>query len=68
MELGKHLDLGAVAQGTAFYTGHHRDLNMPEGMGLIPLGDRNRDKPEYGVDYLEERMSVDKYTKYNTRS
>jgi hypothetical protein len=39
---------------------------MLYGIGLIPHGDRNRVKPEYGVDYLEERESLDKYSKYYT--
>jgi len=63
--MGNHFDLGALATGTANYTGHHRENDMAKGVGLIPLGDRERDKPEYGVDYLEERQSIDKYSKYH---
>jgi hypothetical protein len=39
------------------YSGRHRDQEMPQGCGLIPVGDRNRCKPEYGKYTLEERDS-----------
>lgn len=58
MQFGKHESLG-VATGKAIYPPAHYD-----GIALIPLGNRERDKPEYGVEYLEERDSVDKYSKY----
>lgn len=48
------------------YTGKHRDNYMLYGVGLIPLGNRNRDIRAYGIDYTEERVSVDKYSKYHT--
>lgn len=57
MSLSKHLDLGELATGTANYRGTHR-----YGIALIPHGNRSRDVQEYGVDYLEERVSIDKYT------
>lgn len=60
------LNLGATAQSSTEYVGQHRDNYMLQGIGFIPLGDRNRDRPEFGIDYAEERMSVDKYSKYTT--
>lgn len=58
------LGIGAASQNTDnSYTGKHRVFGTNRGIGFIPLGDRNRDKPEYGVDYVEERVSIDKYTK-----
>lgn len=66
MELG-NISIGvaqpSMNEGT--YTGKHRDNNMFYGVGLIPLGDRNRAIHEYGIDVLEERDSVDKYSKYH---
>lgn len=41
------------------YTGRHRANEMPEGIGLIPLGDRNR--ALFGSDVAEERESIGKY-------
>ncbi len=66
MEPVRHLNQGVVQPGTITYEGKHRNLEMLYGIGLIPHGDRNRVKPEYGVDYLEERESLDKYSKYYT--
>lgn len=45
------------------YTGRHRVFEMEQGCGFIPHGDRDRVKPEYNE--IEERVSVDKYTKYS---
>jgi hypothetical protein len=64
MELGRSLNQGAASQDSEHYTGKHRSFgNVYHGVGFIPLGDRNRDRPECGVDYVVERDSVDKYTK-----
>ncbi len=63
MEIEKSLR-GVATLDLSIYAGRHRDRETSIGIGLIPLGDRDRDKPEYGVDYLEERNSLDKYTKY----
>lgn len=58
MEIGKHSDLGALARGSANYSGNHRENSgMPKGMGLIPLGNRDRDITAYGIDVVEERGS-----------
>lgn len=65
--LEKHLDLGALATGASTYQGHHREFGSQEmAIGLIPLGDRNRDLIEYGVAYVEERglNGNDGYSKY----
>ena len=58
MEL-KHEYIGELTGNPSQSVGRHRD-----GIGFIPLGSRTRDVEEYGEDYLEERMSIDKYTKY----
>ncbi len=59
MKLGKHLDLGALATGTANYTGFHRDVepigNDPDIVG-IAVGNRST-KPLYGMSEVEERGS-----------
>lgn len=57
MKKGKHLDLGEFAQGTAGYTGYHRDVEpvtKVEGIYGISLGNRST-KPCYGVSEVEER-------------
>lgn len=41
------------------YQGRHRENELPNGVGLIPLGDRNR--ALFGSDVLEERESLGKY-------
>lgn len=46
------------------YIGHHREYMLPKGVGFYPMGDRNRCKSEYGVDTIEERDSIDQYTKF----
>lgn len=67
MEFARPLNQGVAESSTInTYHGKHRNLEMLYGIGLIPHGDRNRVKPEYGVDYLEERESLDKYSKYYT--
>lgn len=64
MEFGTPFDQGVASQNADnSYTGKHRVFGTNRGIGFIPLGDRSRDKPEYGVDYVTERDSVDKYTK-----
>lgn len=53
----KHEFLGEVATGNPLQPiGHHRS-----GVIKIPLGDRNR--AQFGD--MEERISLDKYSKYN---
>lgn len=65
MSNSRHLDLGEeLATGTANYTGYHRDVDPSKGIDIIPLGNKGRDAHEYGVDYIEERQSLDKYSKY----
>ncbi len=59
-----HSELGVSLK--ANYAGKHRDCNMPKGIGLIPLGDRNRAPADEGFGVVEERISVDKYSKYAT--
>jgi hypothetical protein len=48
-----------TANSTVFYEGKHRafyyTVGSPQGTGLCPHGDRNRVKPEYGVDTVEDR-------------
>jgi hypothetical protein len=43
------------------YSGRHREFyyleGRPEGIGLIPHGDRDRCKDEFGVDAVEDRDS-----------
>jgi len=63
----RHYYKGAISTGNPFQPlGKHRDCAMLKGVGLIPLGDRDRDIPE-GIGVLEERLSVDKYSKYSSR-
>lgn len=58
----------SISMGSANYNGHHRANEMSRGVGLIPLGDRNRAKMEYGAEVIEERDSIDQYTKFIGRS
>lgn len=46
------------------YHGRHREYELPKGVGFYPMGDRNRCKAEFGVDSVEERDSIDQYTKF----
>lgn len=39
------------------YEGSHRAFSDGICIGLIPMGDRERVKPEYGVDVVEDRDS-----------
>jgi len=56
MEHGNHALLGEYSTGNILQPkGKHRENAMPRGMGLIPLGDRDRSKPEYNE--LEDRDS-----------
>lgn len=57
---------GAKRVTSTNYAGRHRALEMSKGIGYIPLGDRSRVVTEFGVDFLEERDSLDKYSKYAT--
>ncbi len=59
MEIGRHVYLGEAAKATRSHSGRHREFGTEKAIGLIPLGDRSRDIPEYGVDYIEERNGVD---------
>lgn len=59
MAFPRHLDSGAIATGTASYSGQHREHEMERGWGAFPMGDRSRDIQEFGFSYLEERDSVD---------
>jgi hypothetical protein len=67
MASAKH-EHGEVAQGLANYKGHHREHDMDKGTGLIPVGDRNRAITEFGVTYIEERDSIDYYTRRPNKS
>lgn len=50
--------LGATSnQIIGVYEGKHRIFEMQHGIAFIPVGDRNRCKPEYGVDVVEDRDS-----------
>jgi hypothetical protein len=64
--LFKHLDQGAIATGTSNYTGYHRHYDPYDGFetAILPLGKADQ---VYGIDYIEERQSVDKYSKYHGR-
>ena len=64
MEFGRHSYLGELTGRSAQPNGRHRDLDMPKGIGMIPLGDRHRNDGEYGTGIFEERVSIDPYTKY----
>lgn len=57
MRVGRELYYSklALATGIAFYTGHHREYGLESGRLVIPLGNRDRAKPEYGIEYIEER-------------
>lgn len=67
MELGKHESLGALTGNPYQPPGKHRELEMAQGCGFIPLGDRTRvsDILVYGVTEVEERGSLDRYSKYS---
>lgn len=57
MSLGQHHTLGELTGNPCQPTGKHREQEMTRGRLVLPLGDRNRDKPEYGTDTVEERDS-----------
>ena len=59
METGRHVYLGDVTGNYSQPSGRHRENRMPKGVGLIPLGNRDRDRFEFGVDVIEERDSID---------
>lgn len=66
MEMGHHVYLGETTGNPLQPPGKHRDLALPKGRGMFPLGDRTRDVTAYGVDFFEERISLDKYSKYTS--
>lgn len=51
--------LGDVTGNYSQPIGRHREFwymtDDKEGIGLIPLGDRDRDLIEYGIDVVEDR-------------
>jgi hypothetical protein len=53
---GRPLNLEEL-QSTTQKVGKHRAFTMSTGTGLIPMGDRARVKPEFGVDVVEDRDS-----------
>lgn len=55
--MGQHLDPDDLTGNPSQPSGRHRDLEMAKGMALIPLGNRNRDRYEYGIDVVEDRGS-----------
>jgi hypothetical protein len=59
MSFGKHHFLGDFRGNQLQPQGKHEEHSMPNGVGLIPLGDRNRDRFGFGDNVLEERNSVD---------
>ncbi len=70
MESPRHLDLGGIAQGSAFYTGEHRDIepvDYPGDLDSDPygkaLGTRYQIFGTYGVDYFEERGNNDPHNR-----
>lgn len=65
MAITKHVFKGATTGNFLQPPGRHRDAQLQKGVGLIPLGDRDR-VTEYGEGILEERDSIDKYSKYTT--
>jgi hypothetical protein len=54
-----HLNQIGVCTGNSNQPpGKHRENCLTNGVGLIPLGDRNRSKPDYSSDYnVEEDRS-----------
>lgn len=50
------------------YHGRHRENDVAKGVGYIPLGNRNRVKPNciHLVGMAEEAESVDRYSRYQT--
>ena len=62
MELGRHTGIGAAQSSSFHYVGRHQVFQMDAGVGLIAHGDRDRVKPEYNT--IEERDSIDAFTKY----
>lgn len=59
MVIGRHVYLGDISGNYNQPQGRHES-----GIGLIPLGDRNRDSFAFGENVLEERVSIDAYEKY----
>jgi hypothetical protein len=57
MEFGRHAMQGDISGNPDQPEGKHI-----WGVEFIPLGDRYRDRPEFGFTF-EERESIDKYTK-----
>lgn len=58
--LTRHL----IARNSKSYQGRHRENEMPAGVGLIPLGNRNRARFALGDNVAEERDSIGQYDKY----
>jgi hypothetical protein len=51
--------LGALTGNRHQPQGKHRENAMDKGIGFIPVGDRDRCKPEYGIVELVERDNND---------
>lgn len=52
MEIGKHFNEQVALGNPNQPNGRHR-----EGVGFIPVGDRDRAKYDYGIDFTVERDS-----------
>jgi hypothetical protein len=51
------VELGDLTGNPFQGSGKHRDNEMPNGIGLIPHGDRNRAKPQYDIEMVVDRDS-----------
>lgn len=64
--MARHRKLG-VAPFLAEHPGKHREYTTVKSLGLIPLGNRSRDAFAFGENVVEERESLDAYSKFIQR-
>jgi hypothetical protein len=59
MTLGRHAIDGDITGNINQHNGKHHEYEMPHGVGMYPVGNRNRSKIEYffGLDVVEDRDS-----------
>lgn len=62
----RHRKLG-VAPFLSEHPGKHREYTSHKSLGLIPLGSRDRDAFAFGENVVEERDSIDAYSKFTQR-
>jgi hypothetical protein len=53
----RHDSMGDIASKSHNYEGKHQIWQVANGIGYFPLGDRDREKYEFGIEMVEERDS-----------